>query len=439
MHRSVPVTILAACFALLLLTNPSHSQTTDEPEAPPLVESAPLVESEPLVESPPPVETTPIPMTPQRAEAPALEPPLDEQEEDAAFALSELRNAARLAPQNAESRLNLARGLYRIGDLDAAIEECRAAIKLNASDPEAHLQLGVLLMAKQDWRGASAALKEALRLDSTLAHAHYSLGNVQYTGGNVRAAIDSYRQALELQPNFPDARYRLALLLKLVNRGEEAAQFMEEAAKGGVPQAQFFLGNAYKAGQGVQKNLAVAVYWWAKAEEFGHQQAAEALSKTRRLALSPDQPERKRKEALEAFQAYRERLQSEFLDKVRQVQPVQVEDGEPLGVTLLKQNRADTAVAVLLKEAYALSEPSQAELAKLYETGWDQQLPPYDPALLACFETTAADGFAPAKRTLARIHGKGLGTAPDIRKAKAALKGLPKQEVKALLDELATP
>jgi len=434
MHRSIPVTALTVAL-LLLPVDPSHAQTADEPAVPPRVDNAPLVESQPLVESPPPVESTPP--TPPRTEAPSPEPPVNVQEEDPALALRELRNASRLTPQNSETRLDLARGLYRIGDLDAAIDECRAAIKLNASDPEAHLQLGVLLMAKQDWRGASAALKETIQLDSTLTHAHYSLGNVQYTTGNVKAAIDSYRQALELQPNFPDARYRLALLLRLVNRGEEAAQFMEEAAKGGVPQAQFFLGNAYKAGQGVQKNAASAIYWWAKAEEFGHQPAAEALSKTRRLALSSDQPERKRKETLEAFQAYRERVQDEFL--AQQAQHFQIENGETLGMTLLKQNRTDTAVPLLLKEVYALSEPSQAELAKLYETGWDQQLPPYDPTLLACFETTASDGFAPAKKTLARIYAKGLGTTPDMRKAKAALKGLPKQEVKALLDEFAAP
>jgi TPR repeat protein len=208
---------------------------------------------------------------------------------------------------------------------------------------------------------------------------------------------------------------------------------MEQAAIGGVPQAQFFLANAYKSGQGVQKNLPLAVYWWAKADEFGHPAAREALSKIRRLALSAEQPERKRNEALDAFQAYRQRLHDEFPDRV------QTEAGQTLGVALLKQNRPDAAVPLLLKEAYALSEPAQAELAELYEHGWDQQLPPYDPVLLVCFETTAADGFAPAKRTLARIYAKGLGTAPDLRKAKAVLKGLPKQEAKSLLDQLGGP
>ena len=79
---------------------------------------------------------------------------------------------------------------------------------------------------------------------------------------------------------------------------------------------------------------------------------------------------------------------------------------------------------------------AQSELARLYETGWDNVLPPYDKKILACFELTAAEGFPPAKRALARIYGKGIGLPPDLAKAKAVLKGLPKQETNALLTEL---
>jgi hypothetical protein len=38
---------------------------------------------------------------------------------------------------------------------------------------------------------------------------------------------------------------------------------------------------------------------------------------------------------------------------------------------------------------------------------------------------------------LARIYGKGLGVTPDLQKAKAMLKGLPKQEMQEVLDEIA--
>ena len=96
------------------------------------------------------------------------------------------------------------------------------------------------------------------------------------------------------------------------------------------------------------------------------------------------------------------------------------------------------AVATLLKECSALSEVAQIELARLYEDGWDDVLPPHDKQILACFERTAKDGFVPARRILARVYAKGIGLQPDLPKAKAMLKGLPRQEANALLAEFGT-
>lgn len=385
------------------------------------------------------------PLSGQAPEDPAPRPPLEtpppppealgdahslRQQTDAATALGESRGAVRLDPDHAGHRLTLAQALYRSGDLDAATEECRIAIRLQPNDAQSHLQLGIILIAKQDWRAAASVLQEAVRLDPGLTDAHYSLGSVHYSLGHLHAAVQAYRQALTLQPYFPDARYRLALLLKLSKQDQEAAQLMEEAALGGVPQAQFFLGNAYKSGSGVGRNLGKAIFWWAKAAEYGYQPSADMLGKLRRQALSPDQSERKRKEAQDAFVAYRRQLWEEF----HEYSPT--DEGETIGTRLLKDHRIDVALATLLKEGYALSEVAQSELARLYETGWEDVLAPYDKKILTCFELTAAEGFPPAKRTLARIYGKGIGLPPDLAKAKAVLKGLPKQEANALLAEL---
>jgi TPR repeat protein len=272
---------------------------------------------------------------------------------------------------------------------------------------------------------------EAIMLDPELTHAHYSLGSVQYSLGNLTAAIQSYRRALELQPNFPDARYRLALVLKLASRHREAAQLMEEAAISGVPQAQYFMGNVYRNGQGVEKNLSLAIRWWTKAVEFGQQRAAESLSQLRRQALSLDQPERRRNDAIEAFRQYRDDLWADYPDAVRNG------PSESLGVTLLKDSQASNGVTALFAEAFALGETAHDELARLYETGLDTRLAQFDSRILTCFATTAADGFIPSKKALARIYGKGLGVTPDLHKAKAVLKGLSKQEVKAVMDEIA--
>ena len=349
---------------------------------------------------------------------------------DTVTEIASLRRTVRLLPNDPDYRLKLAGALLRVGDLDAAVEECRAAIKLQPDDGNAHLQLGLMLMAKQDWRAASSALGEAIRLEPDLVHAHYSLGSVQYSLGNMNAAAQSYRRTLELRPHFPDAHYRLALLLRVAGRTREAAQHLETAAVDGVPQARLFLGNAYQTGQGVEKNLGLAIFWWMQAADLGQQIAADSLSKVRRQALSFESTKQRRMESQSALQIYRNTLWNDFPEISRPSEP------QSLGKVLLEQNRAEDAVPVLLKECVALSEEAHVELATLYETGWDQYLKPFDKNILTCFESTSADGFAPAKKILTRIYAKGIGLEADIPKAKALLKGLPKQDTQSLLDEL---
>jgi len=421
MRRLVVLVTILVVPLLFELHGASFAQTSDEQTAAP-----------PVLESPDPnlnVDLNPVPQPPQQDEH-RLSERMEQERNDAVFMLSELRGQVRTFPGSAEDRLKLAQGLYRVGDLDAALDECRVALKLQPNNAQALLQLGIVLMAKQDGRAAATALMEAILIDPELTHAHYALGGVQYGLGNVKAAMHSYRRAIELQPNFPDARYRLALLLKLTNRDQEAAQLMEEAAVGGVSQAQFFSGNAYKSGQGVVKDLGRAIFWWTKAVELGHQPAADALAKLRRLALSNDQADRRRNDALEGFRTYRALLWKEFPDYSRSG------DQDTLGTTLLKDNRIDDAVSTLLQESYALSDVALDELVRLYEAGLDQHLAPFDKKILVCIQTIATEGFIPAKKALARIYALGLGVAPDRAKAKASLKGLPKQDIKTILEEL---
>ena len=349
---------------------------------------------------------------------------------DAVTELVTLRRAIRLLPDVPEYHLQLAGALLRLGELDSAIEECRSAIRLQQDDGHAYLQLGLLLSAKQDWQGAASALKEALRLEPNLSHAHYSLGKVHYSLGDVASAIQSYRRALELRPHFLDAHHHLGLLLRVTGQMREAIPHFEAAAIGGVPQARLFLGNAYKDGQGVEKNLGLAIFWWMQAIELGQQIAYDSLSKLRRQTLAPGLTVQRRLELLKGLQSYRTRLWNDYPDMHR------VSDRQSLGKVLLGQGRGEDAFWVLIKECAALGEEAHTELAALYEAGLVPSLKPFDKRILACFESTAADGFVPARKILARIYAKGLGLDTDTLKAKALLKDLPKQEAEPLLDEL---
>ena len=66
----------------------------------------------------------------------------------------------------------------------------------------------------------------------------------------------------------------------------------------------------------------------------------------------------------------------------------------------------------------------------------DEQLPKHGQWILTFLESTATDGARPSRVALARIYGLGLGVEPDMAKAKGFLKGLPKDEAKALLDDI---
>ncbi|MBM4125784.1 MAG: sel1 repeat family protein [Nitrospira sp.] len=413
-HRSVLATFSLICLALLPACLSSTQISKDIP--PSAADSTP---------------STPETVPAQGQTNTLLDPGRPEQpEEDAVTEIRSLRHAIHRTPERTDLRLKLAERLSRFGDLDAALDECRAVIALHQNDAKAHMQLGVLLMARQEWQMASASLQNAVRLDSTLTQAHYNLGSVHYALGNVTAAMQSYRNALTLQPDFPDARYRLALLLKLTNHEREAAQFMDEAAIGGVPQAQYFLGNAYKQGLGVEKNLPRAIVWWAKAASLGYQPAAEAMSKLRRQSLAADQPERRRQDIADAFRQYRHQLWEEQAHLTKQ------DPDQSLGITLLGHNQLADGIAMLLAETYALSEPALTELARLYEIGAETGSAQFDRRIRDCFDTTAADGFPPAKKILARMYAKGVGVERDRTKARLALKGLPKQDIHALIDEL---
>ncbi len=347
--------------------------------------------------------------------------------------LTQARQPLHLEPDAQEPRLTLGRTLFQLGDTDGAIDEYRTALRFHPVIAQAHLDLGTALMAKQDWRAAMTELQEAVRLDPALVQAHYSMGTIHYTRGNVQSAIKAYQEALRLKPDFAEAHYRLGLVLKVAGREKEAAQELETAALAGLAKAQYFLGNAYRSGQGVEKSLVMAITWWARAFEQGLPEAAQALTQLRRLAVVKGNLQTKQsKAAAEAFKNHCDQLWLDFPDLD------QNQATETVGTTLLKQGRTAEALPVLLREAYALNDISHAALVRLYEQGLDGQLPPHGQWVMSYLETTAADGSVPSRTALARIYVKGLGLAADLAKAKSYLKGLPRDDVKRILDEVAS-
>jgi tetratricopeptide (TPR) repeat protein len=310
--------------------------------------------------------------------------------ETAAAAVS-LREAVRRDPELVEARAALGMALHALGDLDAAVEELRVALRRQPDAPDARLALARALVARQDWPAARVELERVLAARPEQTDARYAQGIVRYALGDVAGAIEAYRRVLATDPGQQDARFNLALVLKLARRESEATPEFVTAAEAGHARAQYFAGTAYADGLGVERDLAAAIGWWFRAAEQGVPQAAEALVQLRQVALGRGRSAPAERQAAEqAFAEYRAGLWQDFPD-------LATAGEDTLGAALLRQGRVGEAVAMLIREASALSQPAQRQLEVLYEQGVDG-LPAHDPRIDTYMKSAAAEGLRPPLR-----------------------------------------
>ncbi len=440
------IKLVAHLLALLtIISSPSQQASAVSPDD----TSRDPVSIEPQLSPLPQDQATPLP-APLPEDNPAIEKPREAPENDpdragAHFtlgvalstagdlisAIAEFREALRLQPNLVQARASLGLTFYLMGDVDGAIEEYRAVLRLQPDLAQVHVNLATALMAKHEWTAARTELQTALALQQDLVQAHYSLGAVNYTLGDITGAMRAYRAALRLKPDYADAHYNLGVMLKLANQETDAFQEFLAAARAGLPKAQYFLGNAYASGLGVEKDLAVAIKWWSRAAEQGMTQASETLAQLRQIALrngrsSSDEA----RSTLQAFEDYRNGIWQEFPDLSKETAE------ESAGASLLRQGRVGEALPVLIREASALSEPAQNLLETLYEQGIAGQLTAHDGRILSYFITSAAEGLPRPRVALARIYARGLGIPQDLNKARSLLKGNHHEDAKRLLREI---
>jgi Tfp pilus assembly protein PilF len=429
--------IPAVTMIVLAFAGASVSALEDTPKSSSAVESAQNASSEaqaPAAEasSSPEPKSFPLEVTvdPKPAETHYVLGDSSLKNADPIGAIEEFRDALRLQPDYLQAHLGLGNAQYQMGNLEGAIESYRTAIRLQPDHAQAHLTLATALLAKHDWAAARDELQTAIRLQPDLIQAHYSLGVVRQAMGHPHGAMEAYRQALALKPDYADAHYNLGVVLKAMNRESEAAAEFLAAAVAGVPKAQFLLGQAYATGRGVGRNLALALQWWFRAAEHDVLQARVLLAQLRRSALRGKASSGQTRAIMQAFAEFRRELWKEFPDLTPQ------SPDDSVGAALLQNGQWSAAIPVLILEAWALGEPAQALLERVYEQGVDSQMQPHDGRILAYFKAAAEEGLPRARLALARAYVRGLGVEPDLAKAKSLLRGNLDGESKELMKEI---
>jgi tetratricopeptide (TPR) repeat protein len=143
-------------------------------------------------------------------------------------AISDLREAARLAPSSAQPLVALGQLFDHRGDAAEAAEwYSLAAARLRDADPTLLYSLSLALYRSGSPAAALDPLKRALARDPSLAEAHYLIGLVYRDAQNAEAAAISLQQAIRLAPSLLAAREELADLYREAGRTQDEREQLE--------------------------------------------------------------------------------------------------------------------------------------------------------------------------------------------------------------------
>ncbi len=222
---------------------------------------------------------------------------------DAGGALALLWTASGLAPRDAEIQMRLAEALERVGALDAAVDAWRAALDARPDDEKASRGLVLALVAVGRGREATQLARAAVGRAPADADALFTLGLAQ-SEQDVDAALDSFTRVLAQSPRHTLARYNRALLLKRLDRLDEAiAELRRAIASDPRPEAHHALGaalwhrgdaasaiEALEAAIAIEPRHAEAHQLLGVVRAAGRDWQGAAAALRRALALRPDVP-----------------------------------------------------------------------------------------------------------------------------------------------------
>lgn len=154
---------------------------------------------------------------------------------------------------------------------------------VNAGDPVAQLQLGLSYLESGKTDEGVKLIRQAANQDQPAAL--YRLAKLYESGEGVSANAETARQLTDRAARGGNriAMHDLALYYAEGRGGvdidmNKAAEWFEKAAQRGVVDSQFNLGVLYESGQGVERRVETAFYWYGVAANQGDQTAQARLT-----------------------------------------------------------------------------------------------------------------------------------------------------------------
>jgi len=159
---------------------------------------------------------------------------------------------------------NLGIALASMGHFQDATKEFQWVVEQRPEWAHGWSQLGVTLMSERRWSEAVGALETAVQLEPNWAHLYFTLGNAYAEQGELALAVQAFQDAVRIAPKFVDAQFHLGIVLRAQNHLGEAVDPLRQAAEGGSREAQGLLASMYVNGNGIDRNVPLAMLWWSR-------------------------------------------------------------------------------------------------------------------------------------------------------------------------------
>jgi tetratricopeptide (TPR) repeat protein len=150
--------------------------------------------------------------------------------DDPDAAASAFREMIAMDPADPVGYLELARALFRKGQLQDAQKQFSEAVRLGQGNAQAHYELAVTLARTGDHDAATRHFKKALLLSPDMKHAHFHLANELLRQQRLEEAVSHYEHAAAADPNNAFARLMGAVVSTRLGRYSEARSQLQRAA-----------------------------------------------------------------------------------------------------------------------------------------------------------------------------------------------------------------
>ena len=287
--------------------------------------------------------------------------------------------------------VNVGIALTAMGHFQDATKEFQWVVEQRPEWAEGWSKLGLSLMSERRWNEAVAALESATQRQPDWAHLHFTLGKAHAEQGELALAVQAFREAVRIAPNFVDALFHLGLVLRAQNQLSDAVDPLRQAAEGGSRDAQGLLASMYVNGNGVDRNMPLAMLWWSRSSRASipdtmTRTAQNQLAQLRRRLHREQFTPTERQDVLTGFSLIRQDLANHT--------PVQVR-ASALPENAAVWNRGTSSKMFLqwmVERALAMDAVAQQTLREWFVDGVVGQLGPQDSFLQQYWLQVAKEG-----------------------------------------------